>query len=81
MAVQLAGYARLTPRRDAAAMAEEFLWIAAHPEAARAQAMRGREHVIREWKQEKAFADLRGVLHEVCAEKSTREQRSLYAGR
>ena len=60
MAVQLQGYARLTPRRDPAAMAEQFLWVAAHPDAARAQALAGREHVLREW-------DGRARLHRPAA--------------
>src|SRR6266516_1160624 len=66
MAVQLQGYARLTPRRDPVAMCEEFLWIAANPRAAREQALRGREHVIREWNRDKAFSDLATVFEEVC---------------
>jgi len=65
MAVQLDGFARLTPRRDAEAMANEFLWIAAHPAEARAQALRGREHVCRTWSRRQAFADLRAVLEDV----------------
>jgi glycosyltransferase involved in cell wall biosynthesis len=62
MAVLLPGFARLTPRRDARAMAEEFLWIAAHPGEARAQALRGRDYVVREWNKAKAFDDLKTVL-------------------
>ena len=44
------------------AMAEAFLWTAKHPVEARAQAMRGRELVQREWSREKAFGDLRRVI-------------------
>jgi glycosyltransferase involved in cell wall biosynthesis len=66
MAVQLDGYARLTPRRDAEAMAEQFQWVAAHPAEARAQALKGREHVLQEWNRDKAFEDLREVLESVC---------------
>jgi glycosyltransferase involved in cell wall biosynthesis len=62
MAVELEGYARLVPRRDADAMARELLWIAANREAANAQALKGRDHVVREWRREKAFADLLAVL-------------------
>jgi len=62
MALTLAGRGRLTPRRDAEAMAGELLWIAAHPAEARAQALEGREYVVREWNRAKAFADLRAVL-------------------
>ena len=68
MAVQLKGYARLVPRRDAEAMADQFLWIADNPAEARAQAQRGREYVVREWDRRKAFDDLRDVL-EAVAEK------------
>ncbi|HKG90848.1 MAG TPA: glycosyltransferase [Gemmatimonadaceae bacterium] len=68
MAVQLAGYARLTPRRDAGAMAEQFLWIASHPEEARAQAMSGRAYIEREWNRQKAFEDLEVVLRRVAEE-------------
>lgn len=67
MAVLLRGFARLTPRRDPHAMADEFLWVAAHPEAARGQALRGRDYVAREWNRAKAFADLRAVLEQAAA--------------
>jgi glycosyltransferase involved in cell wall biosynthesis len=62
MAIQLQGVAQLPPRRDAAAMADAFLWIAGHPAEARAQAMRGRDLVLREWSREKAFDDLRRII-------------------
>ena len=65
MGVQLRGLARLTPRRDADAMAAELLWIAAHPQEARAQALRGRDYVCQEWSREKAFGDLARVLEDV----------------
>jgi glycosyltransferase involved in cell wall biosynthesis len=65
MAVQLAGVATLTPRKDPRAMADAFLEIARHPDTARAQAMRGRELVVREWSREKAFGDLADVIQEV----------------
>jgi glycosyltransferase involved in cell wall biosynthesis len=68
MAVQLRGYARLVPRRDAEAMAEQLLWVAAHPGEARSEALRGRAHVEREWSREKAFGDLLRVLRDVAAE-------------
>jgi glycosyltransferase involved in cell wall biosynthesis len=67
MALQLNGYARLVPRRDAAAMAEQIIWIAANRADAHAQALRGREYVVREWSSEKAFADLSEILKEVAA--------------
>ena len=66
MALTLAGRGRLTPRRDAPAMAEQLLWIAAHPDEARAQALAGREYVVREWSRAKAFAGLRRVLEQVA---------------
>jgi glycosyltransferase involved in cell wall biosynthesis len=65
MAVQLDGYARLTPRQDVEAMAHAFLQLAADPDAARGQARAGREYVRREWSREKAFGDLRRVLQDV----------------
>jgi glycosyltransferase involved in cell wall biosynthesis len=76
MAVQLKGYARLTPRRDVEAMAEQLLWIAANREEARAQALRGREYVCRCWNRRKAFSDLLTVLEEVAADEVLPEQRS-----
>ena len=72
MAVQLQHVARLTPRQDHEAMAEQFLWIAAHPDEARAQALGGRDMILRDWSREKAFADLARVLDEVSV--STRRR-------
>jgi D-inositol-3-phosphate glycosyltransferase len=66
MAVQLKGYARLTPRRAADAMAEQFLWVAANPQPARSQALEGREYVKKEWDHRRAFDHLRRVLREVA---------------
>ncbi len=71
MAVQLNGLARLVPRRNAEAMAEELLWIASNPSSARGQALKGREYVIREWDRRRAFVDLHRILVEV-AESSRR---------
>jgi len=67
MAAQLDGYARLVPKRDADAMARELLWIAGNRDEARAQAMKGRDYVLREWRREKAFTDLLAVLRTVSA--------------
>lgn len=78
MAVQLKGHARLTPRRDAEAMAEQFLWVANNPVEARAQAMRGREYVCRQWNRRKAFDDLREVLEEVCEKRVAPGDRSVH---
>jgi D-inositol-3-phosphate glycosyltransferase len=66
MAVLLRDYASLTPRQDAAAMADALLAIAASPGEARAQALLGREYVCREWNQRKAFGDLAVVLRAVA---------------
>jgi glycosyltransferase involved in cell wall biosynthesis len=66
MAVQLDGYARLTPRRDAQAMADALLWVAKDPISARAQAARGREYVRREWDRRLAFDQLRRTLETVA---------------
>jgi glycosyltransferase involved in cell wall biosynthesis len=55
-------YVRMVGAGDSDAMARELLWIAANPEPARAQALRGREYVAREWSHEKAFRDLARVL-------------------
>jgi glycosyltransferase involved in cell wall biosynthesis len=67
MAVQLRGYAQLTPRRDADAMAAALHWVSRHPSEARAQAMRGRDYVERTWERKKVFADLKVVLEEAHA--------------
>jgi glycosyltransferase involved in cell wall biosynthesis len=66
MAVQLDGYAQLTTRQDPRSMADAFLWIAANPDDARAQAMRGREMVGRDWSKEKAFGDLAQLIDELA---------------
>jgi len=64
MAVQLKGSAQLTPRRDAAAMAEAILRVARNPDDARRKALAGREYVCRAWRREKAFDDLRMALEQ-----------------
>lgn len=79
MARQLEGFARLPPRRDPEAMAEEFLWIAANRESARAQALRGRDYVCEQWNRQKAFADLKHVLETVVSEGRDRRRGSIYA--
>ncbi len=65
-AVQIRGYASLTPRGDAPAMAESFLALAAQPRVARAQARAGRAYVCREWNRTKAFSDLAMVFESVA---------------
>ena len=72
MALALRGLARLTPRRDAAAMADALLWVASHRQEARAQALQGRELVGRDWSREKAFGDLADILNEVSAPRRNR---------
>jgi glycosyltransferase involved in cell wall biosynthesis len=62
MAVLLAGVAQLTPRQNPQAMADAILWVAQHRDEALAQAKRGREYVIANWRREKAFGDLKAVL-------------------
>jgi glycosyltransferase involved in cell wall biosynthesis len=66
--INLPGYAQLVPPRDPEAMADAVLWIAANREAAREQALRGREFVVAEWSRAHAFAELREALVEVRAE-------------
>jgi glycosyltransferase involved in cell wall biosynthesis len=66
MAVQLAGVAQLTPRRDPEAMAEAIQWIASHPAEARAQALKGCEYVRASWRRERVFAELKRVLEEAA---------------
>jgi glycosyltransferase involved in cell wall biosynthesis len=66
LAVQLPGYARLTPRGDARAMADALLAIAADPDAARTQARLGREYVRRNWSREQAFRDLAHVFESIA---------------
>jgi glycosyltransferase involved in cell wall biosynthesis len=62
MAVQLRGYAQLTPRRDVEAMAKAISWVAQHPAEARDQALKGCEYVSANWRREKAFGDLKDIL-------------------
>ncbi len=64
MAVQLKGYAQLTPRRDPEAMAAALRWVADHPAEARAQAGEGRAYVEAEWRRTKVFGDLKLVLQQ-----------------
>ena len=70
----LDGYVRLTPRSDPEAMSREFLWIAANPQLARAQALAGREFVATNWSRKKAFSGLAAVFEQL-----TRSGRTLAA--
>jgi mannosyltransferase len=62
LAAHLGDYATLTPRRDADAMTQAVLAIAADPATARDKARRGREYVRRDWSRQVAFRSLRAVL-------------------
>jgi glycosyltransferase involved in cell wall biosynthesis len=66
MAIQLKGYAQLTPRRDADAMADAIAWAAAHRSEARAQALEGGKYVRANWRREKAFGDLKTILEQAA---------------
>jgi glycosyltransferase involved in cell wall biosynthesis len=67
MTVELNGLARLVPLRDSEAMADQLLWVAANPDAARAQALAARETcIVPEWNRVKAFGDLAHILGEVA---------------
>ena len=66
MAVHLRGYASLTPRRDAHAMAEAFLALAASPTRRGRRRARAAQYVCREWSRAKAFNDLARVFESVA---------------
>jgi glycosyltransferase involved in cell wall biosynthesis len=66
MAVQLAGIAQLTPRQDFHAMGEAILRVARHRDEAAAQARKGREYVLANWRREKAFGDLKIALEQAA---------------
>jgi len=68
LAAHLGDVATLTPRRDALAMASAILQVASNPGAARAQARRGREYVVRDWNRARAFAELRQVLADAAGQ-------------
>lgn len=67
LGAHLDGMARLVSRQNAERMSEEFLWIASHREEARAQALQGRQYVVKCWSRKKAFADLAAVLDKTMA--------------
>jgi glycosyltransferase involved in cell wall biosynthesis len=77
MARILQGHARLTPRRDPHAMAKELRWVASHREESRAQALHGRNLVIREWSRLLAFRCLGRVLAEVSMAHATTSLRGV----
>lgn len=81
MAAVLPGHARLVPRQDAPAMAEQFLWIAANPALARAAATRAREElVIPNWSRAKAFQDLGQILADFSRERENRRSQVTRTG-
>ncbi|RPJ60523.1 MAG: glycosyltransferase [Acidobacteria bacterium] len=71
MAAHLGGLATLTPRRDARAMAEAFVWVARQPAEACRQAMRGREYVVREWSSARVFEELSRELQSLSRKQSS----------
>ena len=73
MAMQLRGYAQLTPRRDADAMAKAIVWVAHNPEAARVEAMKGCAYVTANWRREKAFGDLKDILEHASNGRTRRQ--------
>lgn len=58
----LRGHARLIPRCDPEAMSRELLWVAAHPEESRQQALAGRKYVVNQWSKTEAIAALAQVI-------------------
>lgn len=64
MALTLPGIAQLIPPGDAAAMADAFRWVHDNPDAAREQALRGREYVGATWSRVRAFEAISAALEE-----------------
>jgi glycosyltransferase involved in cell wall biosynthesis len=64
MALTLPGIAQLTPPGDAAAMADAFQWVSQNTDAARRQALVGREYVDATWSRGRAFAAVAAALKE-----------------
>ena len=64
MALTLPGIAQLIPPGDAVAMAEAFRWVRDNPEAAREQALRGRDYVGTTWSRVRAFEAISAALEE-----------------
>ena len=56
MALTLPGIAQLTPPGDAVAMADAFQWVSHNTDAARQQALLGRDYVEATWSRGRAFA-------------------------
>jgi glycosyltransferase involved in cell wall biosynthesis len=68
LAGHLNGFARMVPKQAVEQISEQFLWIASHPEEARAQALAGREYVAANWSRKKAFEDLAALFREAVGE-------------
>ena len=64
MALTLHGIAQLIPPGDATAMADAFEWVSRNADAARQQAMAGREYVETTWSRDRAFASIAAALEE-----------------
>ena len=64
MAMTLPGIAQLIPPGDAAAMADAFEWVSRNAEAARQQALLGREYVEATWSRDRAFESIAAALEE-----------------
>jgi glycosyltransferase involved in cell wall biosynthesis len=64
MALTLPGIAQLTPPGDAAAMADAFQWVSQNTDAARQQALAGRDYVEATWSRGRAFAAVASALKE-----------------
>jgi glycosyltransferase involved in cell wall biosynthesis len=65
MALELREFARLVPRQNAEAMADQIDWVANNPCEAEEQALRGRDYIVREWSRTRAFEELRLLLEDV----------------
>jgi D-inositol-3-phosphate glycosyltransferase len=64
MAQTLPGIAQLISPGDTAAMADAFEWVNKNMDAARQQALRGREYVESTWSRDRAFASIAAALEQ-----------------
>jgi glycosyltransferase involved in cell wall biosynthesis len=64
MALTLPGIAQLVPPGDTTAMADAFQWVNQNPDAARQQALLGRNYVEATWSRGRAFAAIASALKE-----------------
>jgi glycosyltransferase involved in cell wall biosynthesis len=62
MAQTLPGIAQLITPGDTTAMADAFEWVSRNMDAAREQALRGREYVESTWSRDRAFASIAAAL-------------------